>query len=106
MRVWAKTRGLRASRLICQSYENVLIPNAADLIEEANLAFSLNTDLFSIIRVPAKGSKKAESGTVATENRPQTRAEFLTQSAWFLAAALFGVFLNIYVGPLLSKLFA
>ncbi|UOH81867.1 hypothetical protein LQV05_004547 [Cryptococcus neoformans] len=78
----------------------------ADLIEEANLAFSLNTDLFSIIRVPAKGSKKAESGTVATENRPQTRAELLTQSAWFLAAALFGVFLNIYVGPLLSKLFA
>lgn len=84
----------------------MLIPNAADLIEEANLAFSLNTDLFSIIQVPAKDSKKAESGAVATENRPQTRAELLTQSAWFLAAALFGVFLNIYVGPLLSKLFA
>ncbi|KIR52651.1 heme oxygenase 2 [Cryptococcus gattii Ru294] len=77
-----------------------------DLVEEANLAFSLNTDLFSIIHVPAKDSKKPESGTVAAEDRPQTRAELLTQSAWFLAAAIFGVILNIYGGPLLSKLFA
>lgn len=84
----------------------MLTPKTADLVEEANLAFSLNTDLFSIIHVPAKDSKKPESGAVAAEDRPQTRAELLTQSAWFLAAAIFGVILNIYGGPLLSKLFA
>ncbi|KAK8844172.1 hypothetical protein IAR55_006966 [Kwoniella newhampshirensis] len=83
----------------------------ADLVEEANLAFSYNTDLFSVIRLPSKGEKTASPETdaqVTTDNKvmpivksSKTR-DAISQALWFLAAAGFGVVLNIYLGPFVN----
>ncbi|TYJ59112.1 hypothetical protein B9479_000101 [Cryptococcus floricola] len=73
----------------------------ADLVEEANLAFALNTDLFSIIRVPSSGEKAGSKIAVAEQPKAGVK-DFITQSMWFVAAAAVGMLLNIYVGPIVQ----
>ncbi|WVQ74475.1 hypothetical protein IAR50_004076 [Cryptococcus sp. DSM 104548] len=74
----------------------------ADLVEEANLAFSLNTDLFSVIRVSPSQEKAGSKVAVAEEPKAGAK-EFITQSMWFVVAAAVGMLLNIYVGPIVQE---
>ncbi|WVQ81402.1 hypothetical protein IAT38_003526 [Cryptococcus sp. DSM 104549] len=73
----------------------------ADLVEEANLAFSYNTDLFSVIRVPPS-TKAADVATETKTTSPAGTKEFIQQSLWFLLAAVVGMALNFYVAPIIG----
>ncbi|WVQ93055.1 hypothetical protein IAU59_000119 [Kwoniella sp. CBS 9459] len=87
----------------------------AELVEEANVAFSLNTDLFSVIRLPSTSSSSSKSSTASpsagtkTDTQTQTGAsngssvtDKVSSMLWFTAAAGVGILLNIYVQPLVS----
>ncbi|WWC91044.1 uncharacterized protein L201_005984 [Kwoniella dendrophila CBS 6074] len=76
----------------------------AELVEEANIAFSLNTDLFSVIRLPSTSpsytttttttpNASAKIGTVDTKPK-MTLSEKLDSFVWFTLAAALGFFLN------------
>ncbi|OCF40573.1 heme oxygenase 2 [Kwoniella heveanensis CBS 569] len=88
----------------------------AELVEEANIAFSLNTDLFSVIRLPSTSSSssspsagsKAEAQTDAAIPTPKaestsTITDKVSSMLWFTAAAGVGILLNIYVQPIVSS---
>ncbi|WVF65382.1 hypothetical protein IAT40_000109 [Kwoniella sp. CBS 6097] len=85
----------------------------AELVEEANIAFSLNTDLFSVIRLPssssASGGGKTQTET-ETQKPPAVKVEStstitdkVSSMLWFTAAAGVGILLNIYVQPIVSS---
>ncbi|WVR08916.1 hypothetical protein IAU60_005975 [Kwoniella sp. DSM 27419] len=83
----------------------------ADLVEEANMAFALNTDLFSVIRLSSSTSAtRGNSASTKTDVKAQPATDIpasltdkLSSFAWFGAAAGVGVLLNIYVQPLVTQ---
>ncbi|WWC63852.1 uncharacterized protein I303_106457 [Kwoniella dejecticola CBS 10117] len=87
----------------------------ADLVEEANLAFSFNTDLFSVIRLSPSTSISTSTAAAQTQTQTQTKnastgqeststlTDKLNSIVWFFVAAGAGVALNIYVQPLVSE---
>ncbi|KAK6906199.1 hypothetical protein I203_100184 [Kwoniella mangroviensis CBS 8507] len=75
----------------------------ADLVEEANIAFSLNTDLFSVIRLPSSASSQTTTAAKQkVDETESTAADRLNSIVWFLVAAGAGVLLNVYVQPIVS----
>ncbi|WRT69241.1 uncharacterized protein IL334_006225 [Kwoniella shivajii] len=86
----------------------------SDLVEEANIAFSLNTDLFSVIRLPSSSPSPSSQSTnphtststkvdTITPKEESTLADKVNSVVWFLLAAGAGVLLNIYVQPYMSE---
>ncbi|WVW79541.1 hypothetical protein I302_101510 [Kwoniella bestiolae CBS 10118] len=75
----------------------------ANLVEEANIAFSLNTDLFSVIRLPSSSTSQPQMATQQKQAKDETTmADKLNSIVWFLVAAGAGVLLNIYVQPVVT----
>ncbi|WWC72930.1 uncharacterized protein I206_106894 [Kwoniella pini CBS 10737] len=76
----------------------------ADLVEEANLAFSLNTELFSVIRVSSSSNSNNSIESITKSPLVEgTITDKLNSIIWFLLAAGVGVILNIYVQPIVTN---
>nr|XP_031861388.1 uncharacterized protein CI109_002992 [Kwoniella shandongensis]KAA5528460.1 hypothetical protein CI109_002992 [Kwoniella shandongensis] len=89
----------------------------SDLVHEANLAFSYNTDLFSVINITPKHSQS--NGKIAVDHHKTSASapaqavaalapsskirDTISQALWLFVAAGVGVLLNIYAGPVLQS---